>query len=105
MKKETNYIKLKYTFDCGTDSTYRDYDYTDFVYKIDEEDAKYDILKDEIKKLGIDWNTYDLIELFDNMCLWEHIFNEDTIEWLKEKYESDAMDWFKEQHLIEEEEE
>ena len=24
---------------------------------------------------------------------------------LKEKYESDAMDWFKEQHLIEEEEE
>ena len=35
----------------------------------------------------------------------ENIFDdEDTIEWLKEKYKSDAMAWFKEEHLIEEEE-
>lgn len=106
MKKEINYIDLKYTFDCGTDYAYREYDYTDFIYKIDEEDAKYDIIKYEIKRLEQDWNPYDIIELFDNMYLWEHIWDdEDTIEWLKDKYESDAMAWFKEQHLIEEEEE
>jgi hypothetical protein len=105
MKKETNYIKLKYEFDSDYDDKYRKYDGEDFVYKIDEEDAKYDILKPEIKKLELDWNIYDLIDLFNNMCLWDVIFDEDTIEWLKDKYESDAMAWFKEQHLIEEEEE
>ena len=96
MKKEINYIELKYTFDCEYDYEYRKYDGTEFVYKIDEEDAKYDILKAEIKKLELDWNTYDLIDLFDNMCLWDVIFDEDTMEWLKEKYESEAMEWFKE---------
>ena len=105
MKKETNCIKLKYEFDSDYDDRYRKYDGEEFVYKIDEEDVKYDILKPEIKKLELDWNIYDLIDIFDNMCLWDVIFDEDTIEWLKDKYESDAMTWFKEQHLIEEEEE
>ncbi len=73
-------MKLEYCFN--------DVDYT---YILDDEDAKYDILKDEIKKLELDWNTYDLIELFDNMCLWDNILeNEDTIEWLKDKYRSEA---------------
>ena len=100
-----NEIKLKYTFDCGCDYEYRKYDGTDFVYKIDIEDAKYDILTPEIEKMGNFCSVFDLIELFDNMCLWENIFDEDCNEWLKEKYESEAMEWFKEQHLIEEEEE
>ena len=54
MKKEIEYIELNYTFDCETDYEYRQYDGTDFIYKIDIEDAKYDILKPEIKKLELD---------------------------------------------------
>lgn len=105
MKKEIKYIELEYTFDCGCDYDYREFDGTDFVYKIDEDDAKYDILKPEIKKLELDVNPFDLIDLFDNMYLWEYIFDdEDTIEWLKEKYESDAMAWFKEENFIQTEE-
>lgn len=97
-------MKFNYIFDCGADYDYREFDGTDFIYKIDEEDAKYDILKSEIKKLNLDWNTYDLIELFDEMYLWEYIFDDkDTIEWLKDKYKWQAMEWFKEEHLIEEE--
>ena len=102
MKKEINYIELKYTFDCGCDYEYRDYDYVDFIYKIDEEDAKYDILKLEVERMGNFCSVHDLIELFDNMCLWENILDdEDTIEWLTDKYEDEAMEWFKEEHYIE----
>lgn len=88
-------IKLEYEFDSGTDYEYIKYDGTQFVYELDEEDAKYDILKSEIKKLELDINPFDLIDLFDDMCLWENIFDEDTIEWLKDKYKYEAMSWFK----------
>ena len=99
-------MKLNYIFDCDTDYEYRKYDGTEFVYELDDEDAKYDILKSEIKKIEtFDGNIYDVIELFDNMCLWDTVFDEDTIEWLKDKYEYEAMEWFKENHLIEEGEE
>ena len=76
----------------------------DYTYILDDEYAKYDILKPEIKKLELDWNTYDLIELFDNMCLWDHIFNEDTIEWLKDKYKWEAREKFEEENHVETEE-
>lgn len=105
MKKEINYIKLKYIYDCGTDYEYRKYDGTEFIYKIDEEDAKYDIIKSETKKIeGFDGNVFDIIEIFNNMCLWDTVIDEDAIEWLKDKYEYEAMDWFKDEYLIEEEE-
>ena len=104
MKKEIKYIELEYTFDCGTDYEYRQYDGTDFVYKIDEEDAKYDILKAELKKIEtFDGNIFDVIELFDNMYLWDTVIDEDTIEWLKDKYKYEAMAWFMEENMIEEE--
>ena len=105
MKKEIEYIELYYTFDCGTDYEYRQYDGTDFVYKIDIEDAKYDILKAEIKKIEtFDGNIYDVIDLFDNMFLWDTVIDEDAIEWLKDKYKWEAMEWFKDEHYIETEE-
>lgn len=95
-------MKFNYIFDCGTDYEYRRYDGTEFVYELDDEDAKYLILKSEIKKLELDINPYDLIDLFDSMYLWDYIFDEDTIEWLKGMYKWEAMSWFKDNHLIEE---
>lgn len=105
MKEEIEYIELNYTFDCETDYEYRRYDGTNFIYKIDIEDAKYDILRPEIEKLNLDVNTFDLIDLFDNMYLWDVLIDDDCIEWLKDKYKWEAMEWFKDEHLIEEEEE
>lgn len=100
MKKEIKYIELEYTFDCDTDYEYREYDGIEFVYKIDEEDAKYAIAKSEIKKLELDVNPFDLIEIFDDMLLWDTLINDDTIEWLKGENRYEAMEWFKEEHLI-----
>lgn len=99
MKKETKYIKIEYEFDCGLNFEYRKFDGEKFVYKIDIEDVKYDIIKSEIKKLELDLNTYDVIDIFDDMLLWNGLINEEEI---KNRYKADAMEWFMEENMIEE---
>ena len=99
MKKEIEYIELQYEFDCGLNFEYRQFDGEKFVYKIDIEDVKYDIVKSEIKKLELDINPYDLIDIFDDMCLWDGLIDLDEIKY---DYENDAMAWFMEENMIEE---
>jgi hypothetical protein len=94
--KET--LKLKYEFDCGCDYEYRDFDGEEFIYEVDIEDIKYDIIKSEIKKLELDINTFDVIEILDSLLLWDNLIDEDEA-WYD--YKREAMAWFKDEHPIE----
>lgn len=102
MKKETKTLKLIYEFNCGLngiDYEYRQYDGELFIYEKDIEDIKYDIIKSEIKKLELELNPYDVIDIFDDMLLWDDLID---IEEIKQEYKNDAMQWFRENHSVEE---
>ena len=94
-------MKLKYEFDCGADYEYIDYEGTEFIYEVDDDDIKYDIVKSEIKKLEMDINPFDLIDIFNDMLLWDNLIDEDEI---KSEYKNAAMSWFKDNHKEEDHE-
>lgn len=105
-KKEINYLELHYDFDSEyIDDRYRKYDGTPFIYKIDEENAKYDIVYDEVKREEMEINVLDVVAIMDNLYCWDELLNdENIIDWLKEQYINEAMHWFAEENYIEEEE-
>lgn len=100
--KNNNKLAIKYEFECclnGVDYEYIKYDGQEFIYEIDVEDIKYDIVKSEIKKLELELNPYDVIDIFNDMLLWDGLID---IEEIREEYKHDAMQWFRENHSVEE---
>ena len=95
-------MKITFEFDSDyVDDKYSCYNGIEFVYEIDDEDIKYDLVACECKREEIEINKLDVITIMDNLYCWDSILeNEDTIDFIREKYMSEAMNWYADEHYI-----
>lgn len=79
-------MKLKYVFEG-----------IEFIFELDNEDAKWEVVNRATKKLEMDINRLDVVDILDELDVWETIFDTNTINWLTNKYKDEARNKFEEE--------
>ena len=95
-------MTIRYVYEnYGDDKKLRELTGEEFDYYIEDEDIKYDIVKNIIdRKQLINVNPYDVIDVMDELYCFDSILeDEDTIDYYKRKYEPEAFDWFESEQM------
>lgn len=96
--------EIDYVFDSDyvVEEKFEKYDGREFTYELGIDEVKYFFAEDYIKRLQLDADEYDIVNLLDEMEYngefdWVKVLKKDY-ENIKEHYKREAMEWYAEQH-------